>query len=129
MVGRSQKSTRGARKAGVLAVPRPEAFRRIYMDIVGAPIPTRILAILCKLGGGQPVDQDARFGTLWRVDESGNVDREAILLLEVIDATPGRDGNQKRYWLRVPPSVTSARAAVAWTFDVPPERYMPEIET
>jgi hypothetical protein len=49
--------------------------------------------------------------------------------VSLVDATPGSDGSAKRYHLRVPPEVASAREAVAWTFDVPVKAYQPVIET
>jgi len=35
----------------------------------------------------------------------------------------------KEYFLRVPPTVRTAREAVAWTFDLPPDQYRPDIQT
>jgi hypothetical protein len=76
--------------------------------------------------GGERLDHDARFGTLWRRNVPGD---EPIVMVEVVNATAEPDGRRKRYWLRVPPEMTSARQAVAWTFDAPPEDYAPAIET
>jgi Domain of unknown function (DUF6745) len=36
--------------------------------------------------------------------------------LIVVSATAEPDGSHRRYFLRVPPSTRTARAAVAWTF-------------
>ena len=50
-------------------------------------------------------------------------------MIEVVNRTPERDGRFKRYWLRVPPTMRTAREAVSWTFNMPAELYGPEIET
>ncbi len=50
-------------------------------------------------------------------------------MIEMVKRTPEPDGSFKRYWLRVPPKTRTAREAVAWTFNMPAERYAPEIET
>ena len=76
--------------------------------------------------GGARLDYDERFGTLWRRDIPGD---EPIVVLEVINTSREPDGGFKHYWLRVPPNMKTAREAAAWTFDVPPDRYAPTIET
>jgi hypothetical protein len=106
-------------------IARRRALHRTYSDIVAEPIPTRFLGLLCKLG--KLVDQDARFGTLWRLEAAAT--SEAVVIVEVVDATVLKNGRRKQYFLRVPPFVSSAREAVAWTFDVPPDRYEPQVET
>jgi hypothetical protein len=40
------------------------------------------------------------------------------VLVEVVNATQEPDGWHRRYYLRVPPSIRTARAAVAWTFGI-----------
>lgn len=47
----------------------------------------------------------------------------------VENSTPEPDGSRKRYVLRVPPHVATARQAVAWTFGLPEREYAPDIET
>jgi hypothetical protein len=84
------------------------------------------VAAFMRDGGGKPVDHDEKFGTLWRRELP---DDEPIVMLEVVNATRERDGSSKRYWLRVPPTMTTAREAAAWTFDRAPEDYAPSIET
>jgi hypothetical protein len=54
---------------------------------------------------------------------------EAYVAVEVTNATPEPDGSHKRYVLRVPPTITSCRAAVAWTFGMSADEYDPDIET
>lgn len=52
---------------------------------------------------------------LWRYHQT---DDEDVTLLKVTNATAEPDGSFKDYWLRVPPSLTNALKAVAWTFDL-----------
>lgn len=65
-------------------------------------------------------------GTLYRKDVDGD---EPILMVKVRNSTPEPDGSVKDYWLRVPPTITTARGAVAWTFDTPAAKYSPEVQT
>jgi hypothetical protein len=68
-------------------------------------------------------------------DETGSLymkdmlDDEPLVLVEVINRTPEPDGHFKRYFLRVPPNIRTAREAVAWTFALHPEHYKPIRET
>lgn len=48
--------------------------------------------------------------------------------VRVVDATPRTDG-APIYWLPVPLDMTSAREAVAWTFNLSKYEYRPEVET
>jgi AraC-like DNA-binding protein len=75
--------------------------------------------------GGERLDHDERFGTLWRRNLP---DDEPIVMLEMAHRTPEPDGHFKHYWLRVPPTTQTAHEAVAWTLDVPTEDYAPTIE-
>lgn len=54
---------------------------------------------------------------------------EDIVMVRVLNSTIDLAGNQKEFWLRVPPTITTARAAVAWTFNREPKNYNPVIET
>lgn len=67
-----------------------------------------------------PLHSDAS-GSLYRLDVS---DGEPIFAVQVHCPSTGR-----MYLLRVPPTVRTAREAVAWTFDVPAEAYRPFAET
>ena len=68
-------------------------------------------------------------------DETGELYRlelerdEALCMVRVLDATPQPDGSRRAYWLRVPPTVQTAREAVAWTFGLEAEDYRPATET
>jgi hypothetical protein len=65
-------------------------------------------------------------GTLWRAEFG---DDQPLVMVEVVNATPEPDGTHRTYWLRVPPTVGSAREAVAWTFGLRASRYRPLRET
>jgi hypothetical protein len=54
---------------------------------------------------------------------------EEIRIVKVINSTKEPDGTYKTYWLRVPPSITTAKEAVSWTFGFEPKEYNPIIET
>jgi hypothetical protein len=76
--------------------------------------------------GGKRLDHDESVGTLWKRDLPND---EPIVMLEVINSTREPDGRFKHYFLRVPPTIATAREAVAWTFDVPAKDYAPVVET
>jgi hypothetical protein len=100
-------------------------------------------AAFIRDAGGRRLDHDERYGTLWRLDDTparviqdsrevvsvGIPGDEAIVMIEVVNRTPEPDGSFKHYWLRVPPTMRTAREAVAWTFDMRAKQYAPEIET
>ena len=52
-------------------------------------------------------------------------------MVRVQDGTPHDDGKgnkvRKEYFIRVPPAMTKCKAAIAWTFDTPENKYY-EIE-
>jgi hypothetical protein len=50
-------------------------------------------------------------------------------MVEVVNATPEPDGTSATYLLRVPPAVSSARQAVAWTFGMPAEDHHSAVQT
>ncbi len=54
---------------------------------------------------------------------------EPIVMVKVLNSTPEPDGSIKSYFLRVPPTITTAREAVAWTFEMKPEDYRPRKQT
>lgn len=66
------------------------------------------------------------FGRLYRRDLFGD---EPLVMVEVKNATPEPDGTRRRFFLRVPPSISSARQAVAWTFSMSTLEYAPIIES
>jgi hypothetical protein len=68
-----------------------------------------------------------QYGTLYMQELNGD---EPLVMVKVRNSTPEPDGSYKDYYLRVPPTVLTARAAVAWSFGVhDPEQYNPSVET
>jgi uncharacterized protein DUF6745 len=76
--------------------------------------------------GAAMLDDDPTWGRLWRLDQA---DEEPLVMVEVINSTPEPDGSSKTYWLCVPPDMSTAQAAVAWTFDLPAGEYELEAQT
>jgi len=76
--------------------------------------------------GAHLIHQD-RFGALYRRDMPHGDD--PVVAVRVLDATPAADGSRREYFLRVPPWVATARAAVAWTFGLAAEDYDPAVES
>lgn len=62
--------------------------------------------------GAEKIHQDD-YGILYRKTME---DDEDLVMVKVINSTAEPDGTFKEYFLRVPPHVTTAREAVAWTF-------------
>ncbi len=75
--------------------------------------------------GAFPIHADDA-GTLYRCDLGGD---EPLVLVSVLNGTRHPGASRKRYVLRVPPHMTKAREAVAWTFDQAVEDYRPALET
>jgi hypothetical protein len=75
--------------------------------------------------GATPV-QDDEAGRLWRIELP---DDEAIVMVEVVNASPEPDGTFNTYWLRVPPTTRTAKGGVAWTFGMTEDEYQPLIQT
>lgn len=60
------------------------------------------------------------WGTLYRAEMPND---EALVMVNVINATPEPDGSFHDYWIRVEPSVKTPLDAIAWTFDMDPKVY------
>lgn len=56
------------------------------------------------------------YGTLWRIETDDDARSGHANWLEVKNATKNKDGTRDTYFLRVPPSMRTAKEAVAWTF-------------
>lgn len=76
---------------------------------------------------GAEVIQEDDYGRLWRANRE--VEGESFVAVEVVNSTPDPDGSYRRYFLRVPPSMRSARRAVAWSFGLTKVRYAPVMES
>jgi hypothetical protein len=108
----------GAITLATIAAERNVELRRILIERYGH---ARYLSDL----GARPVSTDD-FGTLYWVEMPGD---EPLALVKVVNSTPEPDGTRKDYFLRVPPRIKTAQAAVAWTFGLAPGAYRPEKET
>jgi hypothetical protein len=97
---------------------RNAEVRRVMVERYG---PDRFI----QDAGAQLVHTDET-GALYRQDLEGD---EPLCMVRVLDATPLPDGTRRAYWLRVPPTVRTAREAVAWTFGLERDDYRPAIET
>jgi hypothetical protein len=67
-----------------------------------------------------------KYGRLYRKELPGD---EPIVVVKVENSTAEPDGSNRYYFLRVPPDITTARAAVAWTFGMTETQYAPKKET
>jgi hypothetical protein len=100
-----------------IAANHDPQIRRCMIDIL---TPQRFIAE----GGADRVSQDET-GILWRQRWRW----EAWAAVEVVNGTAEADGTHKRYFLQVPPTVRSAREAVAWTYGLTEQRYRPKLRT
>ena len=92
--------------------------RRVMLDRMG-------LERFFSDAGAEPLQRD-ECGDLYRVDMA---DDEPLVFVRVLNSTPEPDGTRNQYILRVPPSMNTARNAVAWTFGLAGDNYAPEVET
>ena len=89
---------------------------------------------LIQAQGAKMLQKDD-FGELWarawRGQENPSFLRhdQSIVMLKVKNSSPEPDGSFRDYWLRVPPTVRTAKEAVAWTFGMTEKQYQPEVET
>lgn len=75
---------------------------------------------------GAVVEDESDFGILYRKKLSEDED---LVMVKVINSTIDPDGTWKSYYLRVPPSIRTAKEAVAWTFNMPEDLYAPVLES
>jgi hypothetical protein len=66
------------------------------------------------------------WGTLYQKAFTGD---EPLTMVKVINRTAEPDGSFREYFLRVPPTMRTAREAVAWTFGKRETDYCPDIES
>jgi hypothetical protein len=93
---------------------RSVEVRRVIQERMGARFISEI--------GGVALDSGPR-GTLYQVELPGDPERLAHFL-QVRDAS-----TERIYYLRVPPHISTAEAAVAWTFDLTATEYQPVQES
>ncbi len=92
--------------------------RRVMMDRFG-------LYRFLRESNAKEIHND-EYGTLYRKELQ---DDEPIVMVRVANSTPEPDGTRKEYFLRVPPNMTRAKEAVAWTFGKEEQEYQPGTET
>jgi hypothetical protein len=86
--------------------------RRIMIERMGAKH-------FLRAAGAILIQTDA-FGRLWHVQWSNN---ETFAMVEVENGTAELDGSRRRYFLRVPPTASTAREAIAWTYGLTEDQY------
>jgi hypothetical protein len=108
------------------AVMRPESLTR--RDALEEPDLETRRALIERMGAprfffGAParVRHIDRGRTLWEVEVPGD---EPVVAVQVRCPSTGHD-----YTLRVPPDITTCDEALAWTFNLPPNGYLPRVET
>lgn len=76
-------------------------------------------------GGAVEVAKDD-FGTLFKKSVPNDED---LMMVRVTNSTPEPDGEYKDYFLRCPPTMRTAKEAVAWSFGMSEKDYQPLKET
>lgn len=94
------------------------ALRRMYIETYG-------VARYLQDSGAELIHKD-ECGELYRKEIEND---EPLAMVCVTNSTMEPDGSYKRYFLRVPPQIETAREAVAWTFGIAPADYKPDQET
>lgn len=97
---------------------RNTEVRRVLIEQMG---PVKYV----ELSGAVEVSKD-RFGVLLRKEVAGE---EPIMVVRVVNSTPEPDGSKKTYWLRCPPTMRTAKEALAWSFGLLETEYNPAEET
>lgn len=76
--------------------------------------------------GAKPVRRED-VGTLWVADHP--VPRRRVTAVEVVNGTAEPDGSYRRYFLRVPNTIRTARGAVAWSYGLTAKEYRVKVRT
>lgn len=93
-------------------------MRRVLVEIYG-------LSRYLVDSGADIIHQDS-FGTLYRKEIGPG---EPLVMVRVKNATAEPDGTFRDYFLRVPPNMVRAQQAVAWTFGLTEEQYLPAVQS
>lgn len=94
--------------------------RRAMIERVGLD---RFLTLLGDVETLRPVHADET-GELYRLFEDDYMSPEPLVVVRLTDPSTGR-----RYFLRVPPNIQTAREALAWSFQMDPDDWGPAVET
>ncbi|MBX9686274.1 MAG: hypothetical protein K2X27_06200, partial [Candidatus Obscuribacterales bacterium] len=92
--------------------------RRVMIDIYGQ-------ARFLQDAGANLIHVD-ECGSLYKIQLPGD---EPLVMVKVVNSTAEADGSFKEYFLAVPPNISRAREAVAWTFNMPESEYAPHTQT
>ena len=122
---------------GVMVPPnyvnRPEDLK---FDEVIKHKNTEVRYVGMKIYGYERMREEKRFIVLDTDEEKGQellkfdgAMDEPIILVKVINGTPEPNGTYKEYFLHVPPTITTCKQAVAWTFGKEEKTYHPSQET
>jgi hypothetical protein len=103
------------RTFAAIAVERNVEIRRMMLDLYGVE---RFL----RDSGAEMIHKD-ECGSLYV--RTGAVSPDPVVFVCVLNSTPEPDGHYRQYFIRVPPTVRTAREAVAWTFGLTAEEYRP----
>ena len=95
-----------------------QELRRVMIELYGQ-------AKYLLDAGAKKVHSDD-YGQLYRKEIPGDED---LVMVKVVNSTAEPDGSFRDYFLRVPPTVKTAREAVAWTFGKTADAYAPLVET
>ncbi len=101
-------------RADFLMESNPE-IRRVIQERMGERFVSEL--------GGKVIDSGPR-GTLYQVEMPAPAPERVARFVQVQDASTPR-----QYFLRVPPTIQTAAEAVAWSFEMPVEKYQPTQET
>ncbi len=107
------------RTFAAIAAERNVEVRRMMLDIYG-------VEKFLREAGAVLIQKD-ECGALY-LRASPNMPNPALFVC-VINSTPEPDGHYRRYFIRVPPEMRTAREAVAWTFGLSAQEYKPLRET
>lgn len=103
--------------AEILAEPNAE-IRRTMVEIYGE-------SAYLMHSGAKLIHSD-EYGRLYELKHANG---DAMQMVRVTNSTPEPDGTFKEYFLSVPPTMTRARQAVAWTFGMAEHEYCPMVQT
>lgn len=91
------------------------------------------MAMIDLYGAGRYLEDSG--AVMIHKDESGELFRkeiaqgEPLVMVRVTNATADGNGTYRKFFLRVPPNIQTARAAVAWTFGLAEADYHPAEES
>jgi hypothetical protein len=96
-------------------------LRRALMEIIG---PKRFSSLLDLETIDQSIDAQGNLQSLYRTREKDNLINAHLFFAHVVCPS-----TQRTYYLPVPPHLTTAQDAVAWTFGLDGDTYHPSVET